>query len=502
MFKEYAMQRTLIKVLLIGMLVIWGAKPANAVEAMGTGYYDLGVFAYEDGDYAKALDLLSKALKDNPYDLSLYHYLGKTYLKLDRTDAAEHYLLIVEKTDPQRVGLTYDLAMLYFQKEDYEKALSFFDQLIRTEPENVLAVYHAGVCLYKMQAYSKAITSLSRAAQMNASVKPNADYYIGICYYRLEMNDKAMEKFTEVKLNAVTPVLGANAEKWLSVLETEKQAMKPYYLYAQLGAQYDGNVVLEPIDRDIFAKQSDFAMVGYISGRYNLLNQRNLKGGVGYSHYQTHHSNLSDYDLTGSIGDFYLQYRALPYTFGITYTPSYYWVHENSFLMRHALQPEVTWQVDESNAATLAYTYRRDNYFTDNGRDGHAHIGDLDVLHLLPGNLGYITYGLGYEIYRANRADEEFGRFEARLGLTWRIMDKTRLILTAIYDDKDYDNINPVFNLIRKDDRYYGSISINRDIFYDWLSLSLEYSYTHNDSNIDYYEYRRNAVLLSVCANL
>lgn len=493
------MQQTLARMLMITVLIVGTWIPAHAAQS---GYYDLGVFAYEDGDYAVAEGDFLKALKADPYDIDVYHYLGRTYLRLKEIQKADHYLTIVEKMSPGRAGLTSDLALLNMQEKNYAKAVFLFDKVSKSDPRDVLAVYRAGICAFRMGRYKQALRRLSKSADMSPSVKPNADYYAGICAYRLEDMDKAFEKFSTARFTAASDALKKDAEKWLKIISAEKAAMKPYSLYASLGVTYDDNVVLDPVDTDIFKDQGDISAVGYLSGRYNLVNKRDLKAGIGYSHYQTHHSRWKNYDLAGSIGDFFINYRVNGYELGLTYSPSYYWVQANSFLARNDLSPEVSWQVNETTAATLSYIFRHNNYFTDPGRDGHANIVSLDIIRALPKDAGSITGGIGYEKNFARSNDEDYGQFEARLGLNWRIMDKTTFSVSGIYDAKNYDSVDSIFGISRDDYRYYGAVSITRTIFYDWLSVSLDIDHTFNDSNIKYYEYRRNTVSFSVSANL
>ncbi len=71
----------------------------------GRAYYDLGVFAYEDGDYEDAENNLTKALEFNPFNPFYNHYLGKTYLKKERYQEAENYLTIAWKISPDIPGL-------------------------------------------------------------------------------------------------------------------------------------------------------------------------------------------------------------------------------------------------------------------------------------------------------------------------------------------------------------------------------------------------------------
>ena len=49
---------------------------------------------------------------------------------------------------------------------------------------------------------------------------------------------------------------------------------------------------------------------------------------------------------------------------------------------------------------------------------------------------------------------------------------------------KDYDNVNSIFGVRREDNKYNILVSLSRNLFYNWLRVVGEYSYTKNDSNI------------------
>lgn len=493
------MQRMRFAIVLIGAAVIWGFAPA-AAGAVGGGHYDLGVFAYEQADYEKALDHFTRALEKDGRGAGIYHYLGRTYLALNRADKAARYLKLAEKAEPDRVGLTYDRALLAQQQNDFATALALFEKRIAADETDVLAVYRAGICLYELKRYRDAIDSLDRAKRMSPSVGPNADYYAGICLYRLEDLDASVDRFSAVKAGAASTELRRNAEQWLQIIDAQKRSQKPYRLYLQTGMQYDDNVQLEPLDEDVFADESDWSFVGYFSGRYHVVNQPAFKAGAGYSHYQTRHGKLTDYDITGSIGDIYAKYQAAPLTLGISYQPAYYWVHADSFLMRHSFSPQMTWQFNRQNYIRLRYRYMLNNYFEDRGRDGHANIGELDVFHAV--GPGYLSWGLGLADNSARRSDEEYDEFEARIRMGYPVVEKIEMTLTGIYDEKDYDRPDAVVGIRREDNRYFAAVSLARPVIYEWLSLALDYDFTRNDSNIRLYDYERNAVTVSVTANL
>lgn len=46
------------------------------------------------------------------------------------------------------------------------------------------------------------------------------------------------------------------------------------------------------------------------------------------------------------------------------------------------------------------------------------------------------------------------------------------------------NNLDSLSEFNREGAKYYDSISISRELFYDWLSISGEFNYTKNISNI------------------
>ena len=82
------MQRTLSLVLVIPV-VLFMFLQANAEEEGGRGYFDLGVFAYEEGDYQNAESYFKKALESDPDNPYYNHYMGRTLLKTEDYRAAD-----------------------------------------------------------------------------------------------------------------------------------------------------------------------------------------------------------------------------------------------------------------------------------------------------------------------------------------------------------------------------------------------------------------------------
>jgi hypothetical protein len=301
-----------------------------------------------------------------------------------------------------------------------------------------------------------------------------------------------------VRDHAESESLREHALKWLGAIEKQKKALKPYSLYLKIGYQYDDNVRLEPLEQDIFVDEADSVIEAYFSGSYSLVNREDYKIGVAYSHYQTWHLDLGEYDLVGSIFSLYGKYRLPPFTFGFSYLPSYYWLESDSFLMRHQLRPEVSWKVSKNLVTQLAYSYYRNNNFQDNDRDGHTNELSLNAYYSIGEKRGHLFGGIGYEDNTASHPDQYYDQLKTKLGISLNVPWGLHLGLTGKFYEQNYDNVNSTFGIKREDAKYSGSISLSRNVFYDWLSASGDFSYSKNDSNIEDYKYKRRVTTLSL----
>lgn len=494
--------RQSFKIFFIGIFLLGIFNPVIADE-IAQNYYDLGVFAYEERNFTESQDLLLKAISLDPENARINFYLGRVYLELEQLDVAAHYLSKAFLLNPQIPGLTYSLGILYQEKKEYEKALQKFQEVAAQEPSNVLAIYYSGINLYKLEQYEAAGEYLVKAAKMSPSIEANGLYYAGICGYRLDRCDEAVKLFEHVMKIADSEDLKENARSWVQVIKKNQASAKPYHLYLKTGYLYDDNVVLEPTDLDIVADESDSAYMLYFSGKYDMIDSRRVTSGIGYSHYQTRYQDLSEYDLTGSIGNIYLNYKfSESVKLGLKYRPIYYWVDSESYLMQHQINPSVMWLIDNNNAVDFSYSYYRNNYFTDNARDGHANELSANYSHGFSGLDGYVFCGIGYEINSAHGKDQDFCELKTLLGISYDIFEKTNITVYGNYYDKEYNHHNFKYNTRRDDARYFASASITQNIWKPWLNVSAEYTYTKNNSNIANFDYERNAMFFSVSVKL
>lgn len=490
----------MLKIIVAGCLALSLISQALAGET-AQNYCSLGVFAYEEGNYAEAEQFLTKALKIDPDAVPAHFYMGRTYFKQKRMELAESHLTRAFSLDPEFPGLNYCLGLLYYENMDFAKAVSRFQKVAPDDADNILATYYTGISRYKLEDYEAAEKSLLAAAGMSPTIAPNGYYYAGICNYHLGRLDTAVDQFGHVAEIAEADDLKENARLWIKTIRSKRAALKPWSLYVKTAYVYDDNVVLEPADQDIVSDETDSALMAYLNGDWDLVRGPRLTAGVGYSHYQIWYQDLKEYDLTGSIGNFYVDYQWNEcLDLGLSYLPTYYWVDSDSYLMQHQVRPSVSLQLNSNSVLDLSYGYYRNNYFSDDGRDGHANEINADYSRALTTLDAYFFCGAGYEMNSADAKDEEFSELKTLLGISCDVAGGTNITISGNYFDKDYDSADDVYGLKREDSRYILSAAITQNFWKEWLYAGAEYNFTKSDSNISDYDYERNVFRVSVSA--
>ena len=494
-------------VFLICILFFISSQTTLADEEKGRTYYDFGVYAFEEGQYDVAAGHFKKALSLNPDNPYYHHFLGKAYLNIKAYDQAAVHLQRARALDSGISGLKYDLATLYFRQSRYEESAALFSELSRQDPDNVMAQYYAGISYLKLKEYPRALPYLLNASERSPTIKSNGYYYSGLCYLKAGSYDRAIRKFEYVLANTDSVILQNNAVKLLDASRGRKKALRRYRLYARLGYQYDSNILLDPVDQDQATDEDDFALVGYLSGKYDFVRRGDFTLGAGYSHYLVNYATLDAFNLVGSLGDIYARYQFDSFKVSVSYLPNYYWVGRNDYLASHQIRSEVLWRATDMFNVRFSYGYDIKKYFQIDDRSGHANLLNLDVYHSFFDRHIQLFAGGGYDTSAANSPDQDYRRQKGHLGANFRLPLELRLELLGSVAQKEYQNVDSLYGVRRKDTRWTGSGSLSRKVYLDWLNIIFDYRYTRNDSNVSdagnlqIFDYKREQLTLSLAAS-
>lgn len=473
----------------------------NGRADKGRAYYDFGVFAYEDGDYAEAADHFRVALEFQPENPAFHHYLGRTLLARKRYDEAAEHLEQAMAINSDIAGLKYDTAMLYFRQGDSSRAAALFERAAAESPDDVLARYYAGVTRFQMGQYEESAEHFLAAGEKSPEARVRGRYYAAVAYQKDGQSRRALSLFQAVIDDPYAGEFAQLAREWAETIreggETER---KPWNLYLKLGRRYDDNVVLDPDDGDLFAEESDWATHAFFSGRYEFRRLDPWSFGIGYRHYWMDYDDLDEYDLNASFGDLYAAYRFAPFTARLVYSPRYFWANDQSYLRRHGFGPDLLWRPHRRLLTRFSYRFKDNRYFEDEDRDGEDHALFGEAYHAFLQGAGGVFGRLEYEARNAEAPDEEYGQWRIRLGSKVQLPWKLEAGVSGEYRARNYDAPNPLYGVEREDDRYALGLSLGRTAAFEWLGLLAEYRHIRNDSNINDFEYTRNQFTLSVTA--
>jgi tetratricopeptide (TPR) repeat protein len=166
-----------------------------------TDYYNRGLFSFNNGDYADAIEDWTCAIRLNPNYVLAYNKRARAYDKMGEADKAIDDWGTVLRISPAHnaAGISLKGACLArgiarYNKEDYDGAIADFSRAIELEPEdyneviadftyiklkqNRAAYYNRGCAYSNIGDYDSAIADWEAALKLdpnNADIKANLE---------------------------------------------------------------------------------------------------------------------------------------------------------------------------------------------------------------------------------------------------------------------------------------------------------------------------------------
>jgi len=453
-------------------------------------YFDLGVFAFEDLDYKGAIYNFNKALDLDKKNPLYYQYIGKTYLQLDNYKKANIFLTKAFKINPDLPEIIYDIALLKYQKELYSDAAELFIKVYNEDSKNVLAAYHAGICLFKIEKYKKAQKYFLLVAEKSPNIRDNAYYYAGICFQKTGNIDKAISFMVKVRDSSKIDNLKKYAQKWIDALYFKKQKDRKFNVFAHFAFLYDDNVRAYPEDEYYSEKKEDLLIRAYFKFDYKIKQDDNLIFGSAYSHFQTLHFDLNEFDVIGSILNLYASYKIdknLLYSF--KYSPSYNYLDYSKYIARQTIENSLLWTVNDELTTKFTYKYYIDNYFENSGRDANTNDIAIDLRYRIK---NYVLFAQFNAVDTSSSYIEyNYEQLKTDLGLQFNIFEKLNVMFNTKYYDKRFESYE--LENKRKDIKLDTELRLFID-FKNKFTAGIEYQHTKNNSNNNAYDYRRNII--------
>ena len=509
-------------------------SPATAQTPLDPQAYDLniakGLIRFSSGQYSDAEGLFQAALDANPGDSRASFYLGQTLIRLKRPEAAQEIFqkLLNKNQDDGRAWL--GLGMAQYNRGQYAEALASLDNAEKHLPSDPLVFYYQGLTYHQKGAFDLSPGRFLRARTLNNDLAAPCHYYSGIAYFQRGLVDESREEFNAV-LAAGEPdsELVKSARLFLEQAGGESvKGPKRWDLSATIMGQYDSNVVLTPLgtspapDSGISQKH-DWRVALFARAEYRPIQTETWLGGANYAFYQSFHQTLSGFDVEDHTPAVFLQRQFGSFQTRMQYMFDYIKVGRDPFLIAHSFQPMFTLSEGYHAFTQAQFRYQnkdfQDDRFTSNSlRDGKNWLAGATQYFLFADNTGNFRMGYTFDTDRTGGGSPSFAvigdqtnadwaysghRFSAGIGLPAVLTYKIDLDFN--YYRQIYANPNSfaeglagdITTLKRQDHIYTFTGTLGRD-FTEWLSASLQYAYTRDQSNVPSFDYNRSVFSLII----
>lgn len=164
-----------------------------SVEHRARAYRNLGRTYLHKGDFSKAEELITSAIKILPNSRA-YTDLGYVYENQGKfSDAIAQYEKAIE-FDPKFSDAYECLGNMYLSRQEYSRALEYYKKVIELEPNNLDVYSSLGDISYSLKDYPKALQFYQKAIDIKPNFAP-AYYNIGVIYDAQMQYDKAIQFF-------------------------------------------------------------------------------------------------------------------------------------------------------------------------------------------------------------------------------------------------------------------------------------------------------------------
>jgi len=470
-----------------------------------------GIQQYQEENFEEAIDILKKARAEDPGSTTAAFFLGMAYKQvLDFAGAATHLRDAVEMTPRIKEALVELIEALVRinTPESLAEAKSWIaiaqDQNI--QPAKV--AFLEGLALQQEGDHEGAVTAFQRAIELDPNYTQSARVQIAMSHIRDQELKKAKQVLQAAITEDPTTDLAGFARRYVDLVEDRLFLTRPVRITLGVFAQYDDNVILNPLDTSIdpiFGITNEESYLTRVSGRIDytptfknspwLFNSSYSFLGSFYDKFHdTHDSLINSLSLFPGY-----KFGRVALNIPINYS--------------HAIVRQPSWDpyVESFNTGPLLRIVAGRKHLVETY--GAYHLDDFKFEPLAPeedstsqrfrGYLSWIYsytrggfFNLRYDFFDFNANGDHWDRVGSRASanLIHPIRPKLQLLVTgeAYYENFTNERVfAPSPGTKRSDSIYRYSLGLSWN-FWKRMSLVPQYFFTKANSNINLYNYDRS----------
>jgi tetratricopeptide (TPR) repeat protein len=497
---------------------VW-AQPVQGQEAYELNY-SRGAHEFNKGRHEKAEALFRAALNAKPGDPEASAYLGQSLLRQKKYEEAETVFRGMLQADPGSGPAWLGLGIVQYYRKQYTEAKASLLAAEKAEPDDPLVHYYLGLVHHELGEFEQAPARFRRAMTLSPDLAPTAQYYTGIAHLRSGALDQAKAAFEATVAAEPESEHGRSAKELLGqAAPAEPEPPPRWSLNATTGMEYDTNVVLLPGGTSPpggptgISRQSDYRTVLTAAADAKAIQTKRWAVGVSYSFYQSFHSTLTGFDVEDHSPSFYVQHTAGPVQVSVQYIYNYTLVGRSPYLNANTAQSISTFTESENTFTQLQLRYmdkvfRDGRFLLNSARNGKNWLVGVTQYVLFAGTDGRVWLGYTFDKdvtgggspteagppNSLDNADWDYNGHHVSTGLSLPPVWTLQLNLAFDWIHQQYLNPNSfASNSVtrRRDNIYLFTGAVSRDLTKN-LSLSFQYAYTRDQSNVDAFDYNRS----------
>lgn len=266
----------------------------------------------------------------------------------------------------------------------------------------------------------------------------------------------------------------------------------PVSIEVSTGIEYDSNVSVDEIDQS--TNKGDFAAVLDAGIGFDVDLGENTDFNLGYDFSQNWQFDFSQFDIQTHRGTVGVDHDFGPATAGLTYIIARSSLDGDGFMTLQRYTPSLSGFVGKKIYLRGSYDYTDKDFDNRVDRDAESHAGGMTAFLFINGTKTFVSGGYKYKTEDAVDPifDYDSHTFRARFSHDVDVGDRElEFSLGWKYEDRNYDNVNPVIGDARSDNRHKFTASLEIPLS-DHFFTQLEYEYDDYSSNLDNADFSQN----------
>jgi tetratricopeptide (TPR) repeat protein len=215
-----------------------------------------GIKQYQAENYEEAIEILTKARKQDPRSSVAAFFLGMAFKQANDIPAAEPHLKDAAELPPPVREAPVELIDVYYRQGKLDEAKKW---VAVAESNNIFPAKTAflkGMIAVSEGQYQQAIDAFENAKKLDAAYTQSADLQIGVCYVNLRKYDMAKQRFQTAITQDPLSDLGSFARRYQDLVEERSFLERPLRVTIGVMGQYDTNVLSEPTWSETWFKRT------------------------------------------------------------------------------------------------------------------------------------------------------------------------------------------------------------------------------------------------------